>query len=76
LLRLPRTYQALLAMNETDVLSAVFPEWNRVECLVVRDFYHRYTVDEHTLLAIKSIEDLREDPEPARRPAPSPTPPR
>ena len=67
LLRLPRTYQALLAMNETGVLRAVFPEWNRVECLVVRDFYHRYTVDEHTLLAIKSIEDLRKDPEPARR---------
>ena len=25
---------------------------------MIRDFYHKYTVDEHSLLAIKNIEDL------------------
>lgn len=43
---------ALRAMHETGVLFALFPELERIECLVVRDFYHRYTVDEHTLVAV------------------------
>ena len=55
----PRVYKALLAMHETGVLRTVFPEWKRIECLVIRDFYHRYTVDEHSLLAIKSLQDLK-----------------
>ncbi len=41
-------------MHETGVLTACFPELEQIECLVVRDFYHRYTVDEHTLVAIES----------------------
>ncbi len=38
--------------------SGAAPEWRHLECLVVRDFYHRYTVDEHTLVAIASLESL------------------
>ncbi len=49
---------ALRSMHETGVLSAVFPEWEVVDCLVVRDFYHRYTVDEHTFIAIEELERL------------------
>ena len=30
-----------------------------IEALVIRDFYHRYTVDEHTLVAIESVLELR-----------------
>ena len=65
ILALPRSMVALRAMQETGILSAVIPEWQRIDCLVVRDFYHRYTVDEHTLVAIQSLEDLeraRDDP--------------
>jgi len=34
-------------MHSLRLLSAIFPEFAAVDCLVVRDFYHRYTVDEH-----------------------------
>ena len=32
----------------------------RINCRVVRDFYHKYTVDEHTLLTIRNLERLIE----------------
>jgi [protein-PII] uridylyltransferase len=34
---------------------------------VVRDFYHRYTVDEHTLVAIQSLEELRGQDDPLKQ---------
>ena len=58
LLSLPHTILALRAMQETQALGALLPEWRHIECLVVRDFYHRYTVDEHTLVAIQMLEHL------------------
>jgi [protein-PII] uridylyltransferase len=60
ILSLPYAPGALRAMHQTGVLLALFPEWHEIECLVVRDFYHRYTVDEHTLEAIASIAALRD----------------
>jgi [protein-PII] uridylyltransferase len=45
---------AVRAMHETGVLFALFPKLEQIECLVVRDFYHRYTVDEHTLVALQN----------------------
>ena len=59
ILGLPHAPAALRAMHETGMLAALFPEWKQVECLVVRDFYHRYTVDEHTLAAIEALHELR-----------------
>ena len=61
LLVLPKVAAALRAMNETSVLEKVIPEWESVECLVVRDFFHRYTVDEHTIVAIELLERLRDN---------------
>jgi [protein-PII] uridylyltransferase len=46
---------AVRSMHETGVLTALFPELARTECLVIRDFYHRYTVDEHTLVAMHNV---------------------
>ena len=45
---------AVRSMHETGVLFALFPDLEQIECLVVRDFYHRYTVDEHTLVAMQN----------------------
>ena len=59
LLSLPRPAAGLRAMQEAGVLAAALPEWANIECLVVRDFYHRYTVDEHTLVAIGALEANR-----------------
>jgi [protein-PII] uridylyltransferase len=60
---LPHAPLAVRWMHETGALSAIFPELAHIECLVVRDFYHRYTVDEHTVIA---IENLWNAPEPYR----------
>jgi [protein-PII] uridylyltransferase len=62
ILRLPFPGRALRAMHETGALEAIFPELHEIEALVIRDFYHRYTVDEHTLVAIETILSLREQP--------------
>ena len=58
LLKLPKVSAALRSMNESGVLSKLVPEWANIECLVVRDFYHRYTVDEHTIVTIETLEHL------------------
>ncbi len=52
---LPHAAGALRAMHQTGTLEAVLPEFAAVECLVIRDFYHRYTVDEHTLVAVETL---------------------
>jgi [protein-PII] uridylyltransferase len=54
----PHVALALREMEETRALNALIPEWNAIDSLVVRDFYHRYTVDEHTFVAIEAIDDL------------------
>jgi [protein-PII] uridylyltransferase len=58
-LSLPYAAQALRVAHETGLLSALFPEMEDIDCLVVRDFYHRYTVDEHTLITIQTLAQLR-----------------
>ena len=55
LLSLQHVDMALDSMHETGALKAVFPEQEQIDCLVIRDFYHRYTVDEHTLTTIRTI---------------------
>jgi len=58
ILTLPNAILALRVAHETGVLEAIFPEMEQIDCLVVRDFYHRYTVDEHTLVAIQTLTKL------------------
>jgi [protein-PII] uridylyltransferase len=55
----PHASLAIRAMYDTGLLLAIFPGWEQIECLVVRDFYHRYTVDEHTLVTLEYLDELR-----------------
>lgn len=55
----PGLYRALSEMYELGVLEALFPEFGSIKAKVTRDFYHQYTVDEHSLMAIRNIEELR-----------------
>jgi [protein-PII] uridylyltransferase len=61
----PHAAVALRAMHETGALAALMPEWEHLESLVTRDFYHRYTVDEHTLVTLETLEKLPSSKEPA-----------
>ena len=54
----PGLYARLSDMHGRGLLGRMFPEFQKVYCLVVRDFYHKYTVDEHTLRTIHSVERL------------------
>lgn len=63
----PGLYRVLSEMFELGVLEVLFPEFAGIRSRVIRDFYHRYTVDEHTLLAIRNVEDLGEADQPSER---------
>jgi [protein-PII] uridylyltransferase len=54
----PGLYARLSEMHDCGLLNRVFPEFAKIHCRVIRDFHHKYTVDEHTLLAIRGIELL------------------
>jgi [protein-PII] uridylyltransferase len=54
----PGLYARLSEMHDCGLLNRVFPEFAKVHGRVIRDFHHKYTVDEHTLLAIRGIESL------------------
>jgi len=64
---LPHAPLALRAMHETGVLGALFPEWGQIESLVVWDWWHRYTVDEHSLVSIEALVSLRQPQQGLRR---------
>jgi [protein-PII] uridylyltransferase len=49
-------------MRDCGLLGAMFPELNEISCRVTRDFYHKYTVDEHTLLTVRNAERLFNNP--------------
>src|SRR6185295_15281096 len=51
-------YNALLTMHEAGLLGRIFPDFEEIRCRVIRDFFHKYTVDEHSLIAIRNIEEL------------------
>src|SRR5437773_2666362 len=45
-------------MQEVGLLGKIFPDFEEIRCRVIRDFFHKYTVDEHSLIAIRNIEEL------------------
>ncbi|MGA2183116.1 MAG: HD domain-containing protein [Bryobacteraceae bacterium] len=67
LLALPWAATALRVMHDTGLLTRLIPEWTRIDCLVTRDFYHQYTVDEHTLVTLEALEELRDSKDEERQ---------
>jgi [protein-PII] uridylyltransferase len=58
----PSAADALREMHSLHVLTLLVPELKLVDSLVIRDFYHRFTVDEHSFLAIESLHRAHESP--------------
>jgi [protein-PII] uridylyltransferase len=56
----PNAAEALRAMHSLRLLTLLLPELKPIDSLVVRDFYHRFTVDEHSIVAIESLHHLRQ----------------
>ncbi len=46
-------------MHALGILEMLIPEFHGIDALVIRDSYHRYTVDEHTFLVIDNVHGLR-----------------
>ncbi len=58
ILVLPHAASALRAMHRLGLLVALFKEFQAIDSLVIRDYYHRYTVDEHSLVTIENLHKL------------------
>ena len=56
----PNAADALRAMHALKLLTLLLPELKAIDALVVRDFYHRFTVDEHSFVAIESLHRLKQ----------------
>jgi [protein-PII] uridylyltransferase len=54
----PHAAAAIRAMHRLGLLEALFPEFRAVDSLVIRDFYHRYTVDEHSFMTLQNLHAL------------------
>jgi [protein-PII] uridylyltransferase len=55
----PHAAHALRTMHALGILEMLLPEFHGIDALVIRDSYHRYTVDEHTFLTIDNVQALR-----------------
>ncbi|MGH7368155.1 MAG: [protein-PII] uridylyltransferase [Candidatus Rokuibacteriota bacterium] len=53
-----RVAQTFREMHELGVLGRYLPEWGALTCLVQYDVYHKFTADQHSLLAVQHLEAL------------------
>ncbi len=58
ILLLPYAAASLRAMHRLGFLVLMFPEFKLIESLVIRDYYHRYTVNKHSLVTIETLHNL------------------
>jgi [protein-PII] uridylyltransferase len=54
-----RVAQTLELMHRAGVLGALIPEFGRLYARPLQDLYHIYTVDRHSLTAVRELEELR-----------------
>ncbi|MCU1341719.1 MAG: UTP-GlnB, partial [Candidatus Acidoferrum typicum] len=62
ILVLPYAASSLRAMHRLGLLVLLFKEFQAIDSLVIRDYYHRYTVDEHSLVTIENLHKLLTQP--------------
>ena len=63
----PGLYARLSEMHDCGLLGRLVPPFAAITHRVVRDFYHKYTVDEHTLQAVRNLERLTDADAPQPR---------
>lgn len=54
----PNSFRVVSDMYKCRVLQAMIPEFEGLECRPQFDYYHHYTVDEHTILALSYIDNI------------------
>src|ERR1700737_700155 len=54
-----RVAETLESMHRSGVLGALIPEFGNLYARVLHDLYHIYTVDRHSLVAVREWERLR-----------------
>jgi [protein-PII] uridylyltransferase len=59
ILTAPHAAEALRTMHSLRLLTLLLPEFQAIDSLVIRDFSHRFTVDEHSFVAIENLHALR-----------------
>jgi len=52
--------KTLRTMHALGILELLIPEFHGIDALVIRDAYHRYTVDEHTMVVIDTLHGLEQ----------------
>jgi [protein-PII] uridylyltransferase len=50
--------ETLTLMKDLRFLGRYLPEFRAIQALARHDYYHKYTVDEHILLAIRNLQNL------------------
>ncbi|HXP45725.1 MAG TPA: [protein-PII] uridylyltransferase [Terriglobales bacterium] len=58
---------ALRGLHRNGLLTLLLPEFHAIDALVIRDYYHRYTVDEHSFLTIENLHRLRQAEDPLEK---------
>ncbi|MEK6599112.1 MAG: [protein-PII] uridylyltransferase [Deltaproteobacteria bacterium] len=59
ILKSGRAFSALEEMRKLRLLERYIPEFRDITCRVQHDMYHVYTVDVHSLFAVRELERLR-----------------
>jgi UTP:GlnB (protein PII) uridylyltransferase len=55
-------HQPIADMHACGILGKYLPEFEHITCMVRIDYYHHYTVDEHTIKALEMLERLLAEP--------------
>jgi [protein-PII] uridylyltransferase len=63
----PHTGMALRTLQSTGLMTALLPEWDAIEGVIIAGSEYRYTVDEHTLRIMEAVFELGSGAHPERR---------